>query len=130
MDIYQKPESHWLLLQLLPFLVWPTDYTGHVVLCNGPPRMVSHPGITSSAVMCFKWSKKLTSSGCSLWVQCGGRLTMTIPCSLQKSTADRLTWEAWLSRINRIGSSFVGRECLTTCSRYFTNTSVVIHPVS
>lgn len=73
---------------------------------------------------------KLTSRGCNLWLQCGGKLSTWALHSLARSTNSRFfVWLLWPSSISRTGSSIDGFVCLIKCSNHLLKPSEVIQPL-
>ena len=69
-------------------------------------RMVDHERVGCLVVESLKGPYTRLSSGCSLWLQCGGRVSMTTPLFFVRSTVSIEIWVSWLSSISNTGCSF------------------------
>ena len=63
----------------------------------------------------FSDLKYVRSSGWSRCVQCGGKVSRTIPCSLAKSIASRVLWLSCPSSSRMCGSSFEHPAIVAKC---------------
>lgn len=99
-------------------------------------RVTTSPGLFLRwvSIACEKWVLngpiKLTSSGWSLWEQCGGRLSTVTWHSLALSTNSKFfVWLEWPSRIRSTGLFSVGLTCLMKCSNHILKILAVIQPL-
>lgn len=55
----------------------------------------------------LNWVYTATSSGCNLWLVCGGKVNKLIPFARQNKIVSRHTWDSWFSNNNKLGLDLV-----------------------